>query len=260
MDKKLQEFWMLVLTGTSVLVILLQYIVSLTSEQIQLLYIFDLFVVGILAADFCNRARKEEEIWRFILKNLYEIPAMIPIVAFVPFGSQGAIGVVFRLLRMLRVIYLFRRTLSILEGRRFFYIIVFSSMAIIIGAACEYMVESPAQGTKIHNIGDAFWWAIVTVTTVGYGDIYPVTIPGRIIAAVLMFVGIAILGVLISTLGAALLESRLKKKGASMAFADQTKIFIKDKIDKLEHLDDRDFEILIATMRNIRDIKSSKNN
>jgi voltage-gated potassium channel len=90
-------------------------------------------------------------------------------------------------------------------------------MAITIGAACEYMVESSAPGTKIHSIGDAFWWAIVTVTTVGYGDIYPVTLEGRIIAAALMFVGIAILGILISTLGATLLESRLKRKGVSAA-------------------------------------------
>ena len=86
----------------------------------------------------------------------------------------------------------------------------------------------------------------------------PVTLEGRIIAAALMFVGIAILGILISTLGAALLESRLKRKGVSLAFADQTKLFIKDKIDELEALDQRDFEILIATMRNIREIYSTK--
>jgi voltage-gated potassium channel len=258
MDKKLQEFSMLALTGTSVLVILLQYVVPLTLEQTQLLYIFDLIIVGVLAADFYSRARKEEKIFKFLLKNFYEIPAMIPIVAFIPFGSQGVIGAAFRLLRMLRIIRLFHRTLSILEGKRFFYIIVVASMAITIGATCEYMVESSAPGTKIHNIGDAFWWAIVTVTTVGYGDIYPVTLEGRIIAAALMFVGIAILSILISTLGAALLESRLKRKGVSAAFADQTKHFIKDKIDKLEALDQRDFEILIATMRNIREIYSTK--
>ena len=167
MDKKLQEFSMLVLTGTSVLVILLQYVIPLTLEQTQLLYIFDLIIVGVLAADFYSRARKEEKSFKFLLRNFYEIPAMIPIVAFIPFGSQGVIGAAFRLLRMLRIIRLFHRTLSILEGKRFFYIIVVASMAITIGASCEYMVESSAPGTKIHSIGDAFWWAIVTVTTVG---------------------------------------------------------------------------------------------
>ena len=59
MDKKLREFSMLILTGASVLVILLQYSVPLTLEQTQLLYVFDLIIVGVLAADFYSRARKE---------------------------------------------------------------------------------------------------------------------------------------------------------------------------------------------------------
>ena len=121
---------MLVLTGTSVLVILLQYVIPLTLEQTQLLYIFDLIIVGVLASDFYSRARKEEKSFKFLLRNFYEIPAMIPIVAFIPFGSQGVIGAAFRLLRMLRIIRLFHRTLRILEGKRFFYIIVVASMAI----------------------------------------------------------------------------------------------------------------------------------
>ena len=57
---------------------------------------------------------------------------------------------------------------------------------------------------------------MVTVTTVGYGDIYPITAGGRIIGSFLMITGIAILGVLISTLGAGLVESRIKKLQAKI--------------------------------------------
>jgi voltage-gated potassium channel len=251
MDKKIKELILLVLTSASVIIILLQYLVSLTQFQTILIYTIDFIIVAILAFDFSIRARKAGNIWRFLAKNCYEIPAMLPIVAFIPFGSQGVIGAVFRILRMFRVIRLFHRTLKIVEGKRFAYIVVFASMAITIGAVCEYMAESSAPGTKIRNIEDAFWWAIVTVTTVGYGDIYPVTIEGRIIAAVLMFVGIAILGILISTLGAALLESKLKKE-AAVTFAAQTKSNIKNKIDELENLDQNDFETLITVMRSLR--------
>jgi voltage-gated potassium channel len=254
MNKKFQELALLILTTTSVIIILLQYGLPLTQVQMQFIYIFDLIIVGILVADFYNRARKEEKVFKFILKNCYEIPAMIPLILFVPFGGQGVIGVAFRIMRMFKVLGLFHKSLKVLEGRRFLYIIVFASMAITIGAVCEYMVEASAQGTRIHKLGDAFWWAIVTVTTVGYGDIYPVTFEGRIVAAVLMFVGIAILGILISTLGAALLESRLKK--SPLAFSDQTKLVMKEKINELEALDEKDFEVLISTMRSIRDIKS----
>jgi hypothetical protein len=79
MNKKLKELVLLVLTATSVLVILLQYALPLTQTQTQFIYIFDLIIVGILAADFYNRARKEEKVFKFILKNFYEIPAMTPL-------------------------------------------------------------------------------------------------------------------------------------------------------------------------------------
>jgi voltage-gated potassium channel len=86
------------------------------------------------------------------------------------------------------------------------YTIVFSIMAVSFGAVGIYIIEHSVEGTKITNLGDAFWWAIVTVTTVGYGDVYPITAEGKVIAALLMIVGIAILGILISTLGAGLID------------------------------------------------------
>ena len=71
-------------------------------------------------------------------------------------------------------------------------------MAVTLGAVAEYLVQSTYPEAKITDIGDAFWWAIVTVTTVGYGDLYPVTPGGKIVASMMMIIGIAILGILIS--------------------------------------------------------------
>jgi voltage-gated potassium channel len=115
------------------------------------------------------------------------------------------------------------------------YIIAFSALAVSLGAVAEYLVESDHPEAKITNIGDAFWWAIVTVTTVGYCDVFPVTPGGRVIAGMLMVVGVAILGILISTLGAGLIESRFSKGGknkdkttAELSLADGTKNLIKN--------------------------------
>jgi len=53
-------------------------------------------------------------------------------------------------------------------------------MAISSGALRSYLVEGTSPGIEVTNLGDAFWWAIVTVTTIGYGDIYPVTVEGKL--------------------------------------------------------------------------------
>jgi voltage-gated potassium channel len=103
--------------------------------------------------------------------------------------------------------------------------------------------------------------AIVTVTTVGYGDLYPVTPGGKIIASMLMIVGIAILGILISTLGAGLIESRFRqedksrgKKAIEPSLTDQTKMLIKNKIDRIEDISQDDFDNLMTTIKNLRNM------
>jgi voltage-gated potassium channel len=64
------------------------------------------------------------------------------------------------------------------------------------------MVERGQPGSTINTVGDGFWWAITTLTTVGYGDIYPTTTEGRVIAVGLMISGICVLGVISATVAA----------------------------------------------------------
>jgi voltage-gated potassium channel len=173
---------------------------------------------------------------------LYEIPALIPLVVFGIFESYSFLNVVFRLLRLIRlfrILHLYSRILSFSAqtNNRLLYIVAVAGMAVSGGAIGLFLVEGNVPDSKITNIGDAFWWAIVTVTIVGYGDIYPVTTEGKIIASVLMIFGIAILGILISTLGASFIESRLKPK---LTIEEESKKTINDKICKLELLNKND--------------------
>ena len=74
-------------------------------------------------------------------------------------------------------------------------VVTVAVIIVFIGAVGILDVERNARGSNIHSFGDALWWALSTVTTVGYGDRYPVTGQGRLIAAAVMLTGIAVLGV-----------------------------------------------------------------
>jgi voltage-gated potassium channel len=78
---------------------------------------------------------------------------------------------------------------------------------VVVSAALMFRVERTAKGSNITSLEDALWWAVVTVTTVGYGDKYPVTSEGRGIATFLMFSGIGITGFLTAVLTAFFLGS-----------------------------------------------------
>jgi voltage-gated potassium channel len=86
------------------------------------------------------------------------------------------------------------------------YVIILTSFVVLLLGSCLIaLVEPPAIGSNIKTGGDAFWWAFVTITTVGYGDRFPVTPTGRFVGMVTMAVGIGIFGVLTSYLSSVFL-------------------------------------------------------
>ncbi|MFZ0667431.1 MAG: ion channel, partial [Acidimicrobiales bacterium] len=88
---------------------------------------------------------------------------------------------------------------AILRHHSLFRVLIAVIATLFVGAWLVLLFEEDAKGSNIHDYPDALWWAIVTVTTVGYGDRYPVTEGGRIVAVVLMLVGIGLIGTLTAT-------------------------------------------------------------
>ncbi len=86
-----------------------------------------------------------------------------------------------------------RRRIVIIAG-------TFVVMFIYVISLAVYQVERYAPGSNIHSFGDSLWWACVTMATVGYGDYYPVTVTGRLLAVVLMIGGVAIVGTASATI------------------------------------------------------------
>ncbi|MFI3122809.1 MAG: ion transporter, partial [Methylococcales bacterium] len=102
---------------------------------------------------------------------------------------------VFRLLKLFRHFHSIKVFLNILKNKRFelYTLGIFLSFLIFIGSVAIYLFESHAEGGQIKNLFDGLYWSIVTLSTVGYGDISPHTVGGRLVAIVLIFSGIGIL-------------------------------------------------------------------
>jgi voltage-gated potassium channel len=95
---------------------------------------------------------------------------------------------------------------TILKHHGLFRVLLAAAATLFIGAWLVLLFEENTKGSNIHNYGDALWWAIVTVTTVGYGDRFPVTGGGRTVAVVLMLVGIGLIGVLTATVASVFIK------------------------------------------------------
>jgi voltage-gated potassium channel len=115
------------------------------------------------------------------------------------------------------VMVLNRHALTGLRGRVAIYVAGGSTLLAFCGALAVLDVERGHPEATIATFGDAVWWAVTTMTTVGYGDLYPVTGRGRFAAAALMVAGVALIGTVTATLASWLLErmSAVEEREAS---------------------------------------------
>jgi voltage-gated potassium channel len=164
-----------------------------------------IWVIFIL--DFIGRFILTHDKLRFLKSNAIELVSLL-----LPF---------FRAFRMFRVVialgFLSRvgRTLS---ARINIYVGLILPLLIYVCALGVYDAEHKAPGANITNFGDAIWWAFVTIGTIGYGDYYPVTVEGRVIAVLLMIAGLAFVSVItvsVATMFLNRLEYDLTKKKAT---------------------------------------------
>ena len=119
------------------------------------------------------------------------------------------------LLRLLRLVPSLRmETGAAVRGRLAIYAVATSVLLIFMGALAVLDAEQDAPGANITDFPDAAWWVAVTVTSVGYGDYYPVTAAGRWVAVGLMFGGLALLGTVAATLSSWLIDRVRSKHGS----------------------------------------------
>lgn len=121
-----------------------------------------------------------------------------------PIDVLAVIVPAFRSLRVLRVVtagqWLVRRGARLAVGRTVAAIVIAVAFLAFMGALAVLDAERGQPGANIENFGDGLWWAFVTMSTVGYGDAFPVTGQGEVVAVGMMIVGVGLLGVVSATL------------------------------------------------------------
>jgi voltage-gated potassium channel len=154
-----------------------------------------------------------------------------PVMVVVPFFQ------VWRLVGVERMTVLvgegIERLFAILRHRGLFRVLLAAVGLLFLGAWVAMLFESRIAGSNIHTYKDALWWSVVTVTTVGYGDRFPVSDGGKAVAVVLMMVGIGLIGVLTATVASFFVQEHTD------ANKDQLQAAHADLGSRLSDIDDR---------------------
>jgi voltage-gated potassium channel len=166
----------------------------LPEETSKLLGYIDSVICGVFFVDFCVRFKQAKNKLVFMRWGWIDLLSCIPMVDFLRAGR------LLRLIRLIRVVRAFRST-QLLVNHLFenkiqgtlTSISVISVLLVLFSAIAILQVENDPN-SNIKTAEDAIWWAYVTITTVGYGDKFPVTTEGRIIAAFLMTAGVGLFG------------------------------------------------------------------
>lgn len=181
-------------------------------EVAKLLDYIDDVICIIFLIEFTVRFFKAENKLKFMKWCWIDLISSIPTFGFLRAGRA------FRLIRLLRILRAFRSAKHLIHHiyknktqGAFTTVAVIAILMVIFSAISILQVETTPE-SNIKTAEDALWWAYVTVTTVGYGDKYPVTTEGRIIAAALMTVGVGLFGTFTAFLASWFVEDRQENK------------------------------------------------
>ena len=190
------ELFMLLLCAYSIFALAVETFLHLHPNDITLLDIIDNLICGIFLIDFCICLANAKNKWDYLKWGWIDLLSSIPVMDEL---RAGRIVRVIRILRVLRGIRIARVMTRYLQRHRadgaFLAVVFFSIFILLLSSVAILQVEQD-ETANIKTPEDAMWWAIVTMTTVGYGDKYPITTYGRLIASCLMISGVGLFGAL----------------------------------------------------------------
>jgi len=202
---------------------------NLPQEIAKVIQITDNVICIFFLYDFFYRLFQAKNKKKFMKWGWIDLLSSIPMLDSLRYGRLVRVFKIIRILKAVRstkilVSYLFKNRAK----GAFFSVSAISMMLIIFGAIAILNVENFSE-SNIKTAENAIWWAFVTITTVGYGDYYPISIEGKIIAAVLMASGVGLFGTFTGFVASWFVEEQEKE------YENQTLSILRDDISKLNN-------------------------
>lgn len=245
LTSKVCDYFILGLVFINIVAVVLESVSSLYNRYAFYFSMFELISVGLFTLEYALRiwARGAQsdghhgESERGRLKYIFSFHGIIDLVAILPFYLQVLLpGLDLRVLRILRLLRVFKLShystaledlfSAIYQERRSFaaasYLLL---LALVLTSSFMYYAENAHQPEKFSSIPNAMYWSLITLTTVGYGDVSPVTSVGKLISIFTAFLGVSIVAMLTGIVASAFTNQIARKK---VIFEDQIREAMKD--------------------------------
>ncbi len=182
----------LVLSIVSLAIVTSLIFIPKTDDVYTLLFGIDTFICLFFWFQLLTDLFRSKQKWAYLKVHWIDFVASLPIIEQVRFARVIQVFRVMRLIRssnqILHYIRSNRREATVAS------IFLLLTLLVTVGSALMLMIEGDIPESNIHNASDALWWVFVTISTVGYGDHYPVTTLGKILAAVIIVCGVGLFG------------------------------------------------------------------
>lgn len=202
--KKIYYVTIIILSFISITLALLDISNVINLNKTPYFYI-DKSILVLFWIDYLTRLIQSKNKKKFFVTNLFDLLAIIPFDAMFYLFRTFRVIRLLKLLRLIRVVGFTGKVQKIIKRffntNGFIYLVIATVVLILTGAEIYSVAENS------HYL-DSLWWAIATTTTVGYGDISPHTAVGKLIAVILMILGIGLIGSVTSTVTAFFLEEK----------------------------------------------------